>query len=63
MPHKFKLGQIVNYSPADRRVSAPPGAYQITGLPPGKGDQPEYRIKHHSEEHERVALERELSVI
>jgi hypothetical protein len=37
------------------------GTYTITGLMPViEGRQPEYRIKHFSEEFERVAFENEL---
>jgi hypothetical protein len=39
------------------------GTYTITSLMPAmEGHQPEYRIKHFSEEFERVAFENELSV-
>jgi hypothetical protein len=62
MLHRFKLGQMVDYRPADRVQSAVRGMYEITGLLPGPSGQPEYRIKHASEEHERVAVESELSV-
>ena len=38
------------------------GTYTITGLMPGlEGRQPEYQIKHFSEEFERVAFENELT--
>jgi hypothetical protein len=63
MAHRFKLGEIVNYRPADRTQSAARGVYTISGLLPGRDDQPGYRIKHPSEEHERVALESELSAL
>ena len=63
MPHKFKIGAIVNYHPKDRMLSTARGTYTITGLMPAmEGQQPEYRIKHFSEEFERVAFENELSV-
>lgn len=43
-------------------ISAPRGTYIVTGLKlPLEGQQPEYRIRHFSEEFERVALEPELS--
>ena len=63
MSHKFKIGDIVNYRPKDRMLSAARGTYTVSGLMPAiEGQQPEYRIKHFSEEFERVALEPELSV-
>ena len=60
MPHRFKIGGIVRYRPADRRHREADGVYIITSLVPGDG-QPQYRIKHPSEEFERVAMEGELS--
>ena len=54
MPHKFKIGTVVNYRPKDRMLSTARGTYTIEDKPP------EYRIKHFSEEFERVAFENEL---
>src|SRR6476469_6613555 len=57
MPHKFKVGAVVNYRPKDRMLSTARGTYMITGLMPAmEGQRPEYRIKHFSEEFERVGL-------
>jgi hypothetical protein len=61
MPHRFKIGSVVSYRPKDRRLSTARGTYMVTGLVPVTDGQPEYRIKHFSEEFERVALENELS--
>ena len=45
----------------DRVISAPRGTYIVTGLnPPLEGQQPEYRIRHFSEEFERVAMEKRV---
>ena len=60
MPHKFKIGGIVKYRSADRRHREADGLYIVTSQLPGDG-QPQYRIKHPSEEFERVAVEGELS--
>ena len=60
MPQKFKIGAVVYYRPADRRHREADGVYIITSLLPGDG-QPQYRIKHPSEDFERVAIENELS--
>ena len=60
MSHKFKIGPIVRYRSADRRHREADGLYIVTSLLPGDG-LPQYRIKHPSEEFERVALEGELS--
>ena len=35
MPHKFKIGTVVNYCPVKRLVSAPRGTYIVTGLAAG----------------------------
>jgi hypothetical protein len=60
MPHKFKIGEIVRYRPADRRHREADGVYVVRSRVPGDGP-PQYRIKHPSEDFERVALENELS--
>jgi hypothetical protein len=60
MPHKFKIGATVYYRPHDPTVSTPRGTYIVTGLKPALDGQPsEYRIRHPSEEFERVAMEHE----
>jgi hypothetical protein len=61
MTHRFTLGEIVQYSPAGRMLSAARGTYAVTGILPENEGQPEYRIKHFSEEFERIAQEGELS--
>ena len=62
MTHKFKIGDTVTYYPSDPHKTAR-DTYTITGFMPTGGDhQPEYRIKHFSEDFERVAVETELSV-
>jgi hypothetical protein len=62
MPRKFKIGEIVFYRPKQRMLSTGRGTYTVTGLMPvPDGQQPEYRIRHFSEDFERVALENELS--
>jgi hypothetical protein len=62
MPHKFKIGEIVNYRSRDRMLNAARGTYTVPGLMPAIGDkQPEYRIRHFIEDFERVALESELT--
>ena len=62
MLHKFKIGQTVNYHPKNRMLSTARGTYTVTGLMPAlEGQQREYRIRHFSEEFERVAFENELS--
>ena len=39
MPHKFKIGSVVNYRPRDRKVSTPRGTYIVTGFKPALDGQ------------------------
>ena len=63
MAHKFKIGETVNYRPGARALRQSSGAYMVTGFLPENDGQPTYRIKHFSEDHERVAFESELSAV
>ncbi len=60
--HKFNVGQLVQFHP-DRgeRASAPPGLYEVTKQLPHNGHEYEYGIKSQYEEHERIAMESQLS--
>ena len=58
MTDKFKIGETVNYRPAARTLRETGGTYTVTGFLPVSDGQATYRIKHFSEEHERVAWER-----
>jgi hypothetical protein len=61
MPHKFKIGQTVNYRPAKVVQDAPWGTYQIAGFLPQRNDgEIAYRILSLEEGYERVARESEL---
>jgi hypothetical protein len=59
MPHKFNLGQAVEYHPPGRHY-APRGVYVVTAKLPERDGEFEYHIKHISEPHERIARESEL---
>jgi hypothetical protein len=62
MRHKFNIGAIVYYRPKGRMLETARGTYTVIGrMPAGSDQQPEYRIKHFSEDFERVAMENELS--
>jgi hypothetical protein len=61
MRHKLKIGTVVNYRPRDRMLSTARGTYTVTGVMQASDGQPEYRIKHFSEDFERMAFENELS--
>jgi hypothetical protein len=58
--HKFHVGEILSLRPVVSR-NVPGGAYEVTKQLPHNGREFEYRIKSASEEHERVALESELT--
>jgi hypothetical protein len=58
--HKFHVGEIVSLRPVLSR-NVPGGAYEVTKQLPHNGREFEYRIKCAREEHERVALESELT--
>jgi hypothetical protein len=60
--HKFHLGQTVEFNPP-RGIYAPRGPYVVTAKLPERDGAFEYRIRGASEEHERTALENELSAV
>ena len=59
MPHKFNLGQAVEYH-HPRELYAPPGIYVVTAKLPERDGEFEYHIKHTKELYERIARESEL---
>ena len=61
MPHKFAIGDKVEFHPATgRTIDAARGPYVVTKRSPGPGGKFQYRIKHPIEPHERIARESEL---
>jgi len=54
--HKFKIGQIVELSPAFTR-NIPGGVYKITKQLPERNGEFKYRIKSINKLHERVVRE------
>jgi hypothetical protein len=63
MPHKFAIGDNVQFHPAaGRTIDAAWGPYVVTKRFPGPGGGLRYRIKHPTEPYERIARESELSV-
>lgn len=60
---KFKVGDRVLYKPkaTQARDAASRGAYQVVRVMPGEQGGNSYRIKSHTEGHERVADEHELT--
>ena len=59
MPHKFILGQTVEFTPP-RGVQAPPGIYVVTAKLAERDAEFEYYIKHTRESYERIARENEI---
>ena len=60
--HKFRLVQPVEFNPP-RGIYAPRGVYVVTAKLPERDGVFEYRVRSASEEHERAALENELSAV
>jgi len=58
--HKFKVGQIVDFSQPRLSLPAVRGQYEIVRLLPSDGSEFQYRIKA-GESFERIAKESELS--
>jgi hypothetical protein len=61
MQHKFKVGQMVDYSPNRLGLSASARGYEIVRLVPREGIDLLYRIKSPNEAFQRVAKEQELT--
>ena len=61
MPHKFKIGQLVDYHPP-RGIYAPRGPWLIAAQLPMRDGEFEYHIRHPNERHERIASESQLSM-
>jgi hypothetical protein len=61
--HRFKIGHLVYFHPKKSRLVAgvPSGPYQITRRLPAVDGEFQYAIKSAYEDHERVAMESELT--
>ena len=60
--HRFHLGQPVEFNPP-RGIYAARGVYVVTAKLPERDGVFEYRVRSAGEEHERAALENELSAV
>jgi hypothetical protein len=58
---RFKIGQLVTFSPGRASLSPSSRDYKILRVLPREGGEQEYRIKSGTELFERVARESELS--
>jgi hypothetical protein len=63
MPHKFKIGQLVEYHAPPNGVFVPRGSCLIKAQLPERNGEFQYRIRHPSEMHERIANESQLSIM
>ena len=59
--HKYKIGQVVQYSPGRSSMQASAGKYTVVRLLPPEDGQNLYRIKGVAEVFERMAKETDLS--
>ena len=59
-PHRFKVGETVQFTPSPVIASAQRGTYKIVRLMPPVGDDNQYRIQSVSDGHERVVREGEI---
>ncbi len=57
---KFKVGQMVDFMPSSRAVSASVRSYKVLRVLPNEGGEQLYRIKTIAEAFERIARESEL---
>jgi hypothetical protein len=65
LKHRLAVGQIVDLKPNSLKQAAL-GRYEIRSLMPESdvpSDSPRYRIKSVEESHERIAAERDLTVV
>jgi hypothetical protein len=61
--HKYQIGEEVRFRPAMLQVGSRTELYVIVRLLPEEGDSLQYRIKHKANGLERVASERQLSLV
>jgi len=59
--HRFKIGQMVNFTSGPFGRGGVNGVYKVTQLLPPEGDDRQYRIKNSNEPHERVVKESQLT--
>ena len=59
--HKFKVGQLVDFTPARLGMATSGRPYEVVRLLPAEAGELQYRVKSKSESFERVAKESELS--
>jgi hypothetical protein len=59
--HKFAVGQMVDFLPGPGDANVPRGKYRIQRLQPSETRDPQYRVKHAADGHERIVSESNLA--
>jgi len=59
--HKFAVGQLVEFLPGPQDSNVPRGRYKVQRLMPSETREPQYRVKHAVDGHERVVTESRLA--
>ncbi|PKU24747.1 hypothetical protein CWS72_10100 [Telmatospirillum siberiense] len=59
--HRYKVGQVLHYSPGIFEAVAWQGLYRVVRLLPAEGGDNQYRLKNEADGHERVVRESQLS--
>ena len=59
--HRFAIGQAVNFLPGSADGNVRRGLYTIQRLLPSVQGEPQYRVRHALDGHERVVAERQLN--
>ncbi len=60
--HKFKVGQMLIFSPSIFEPAMRKGNYRVVSLLPADGGDNQYRLKSETDGHERVVREGQLTV-
>ena len=61
--HRFRIGDVVDFTNTHVVLPAPSAACEILRLLPTDGDDPQYRVKCRAENFERVVRESQLREI
>jgi hypothetical protein len=60
--HKFKVGQVLTFSPSIFEPAIRKGTYKVVSLLPPDHQDNQYRLKSEADGHERVVHESQLAV-
>jgi hypothetical protein len=59
-PHRYAIGERVEFSPGRLDGNVPRGTYTIVRPMPSETPDPQYRVKNQRDSHERVVRESQL---